>query len=164
MLTVARVADLEWLCAAAFDVSNAGQEEQRIGQSLAADGSLFYCLSFYARASSRVEITGERRTSAGVELTRFQPTSDWQRFQTGGRIAGPATEVHFSLAIPAGVSVEIAGLQAEAQIAASAYKPTYSQGGVYGQARFAQDELRIRTDGANNHSTTVRITANARRS
>ena len=163
MLAVSRVDDAGWIGAATFAIVNAGQSEQRIAQELPASGDLHYCLSFYARSAAPVQIAAETAAAGAKVSSICRVRSEWQRFSASGRAAQKTDAVRYSIIIPAGASVEATGIQVEAQPTASSYKPTYSRGGVYGEARFADDELRIRTDGVNNHSTTVRVTADLRR-
>jgi hypothetical protein len=163
MITIGRAEDADWLRGATFGLTNEGQMEQRISQTVAAAGSLHYCFSFYARSASPVEIRAERVTDVGTDAVSCRLVADWQRFVSSGQSAGAADNARFSVWIPAGASVELAGMQVEAQPAASAFKLTYSHAGVYSEARFADDELRIRADGVNNHSVTLRITATVRR-
>ena len=63
----------------------------------------------------------------------------------------------FGIALDPGSTVDIFGMQAEAQIAASSYKRTAESGGVYANARFRDDELTIKTVGPNRHSCELDI-------
>jgi hypothetical protein len=159
LLTVSQTADVAGLNAAAFSLMNAGQTEQAIAQVVGAPGGLQYSFSFYARANSACALVARNGASART----FEIGGAWQRF-CFSHVGTAGGEIFFSLAIVPGAAVEVCGLQVEAQPTASAYKPTWSEGGVHANARFADDELRITTYGANNHSVVVRITAATRRS
>jgi hypothetical protein len=52
--------------------------------------------------------------------------------------------------------VDVFGIQAEAQAGASTYKSSTTSG-VYENARFRDDELKITSSGVNRHSCTVNI-------
>ena len=54
----------------------------------------------------------------------------------------------FGIEIGAGHSVDLFGIQAEAQAGASGYKTTLSQGGLYASARFMDDDLAVTTNRA----------------
>jgi hypothetical protein len=62
----------------------------------------------------------------------------------------------FGLELPAGATVAAMGFQAEAQAGASVYKET-TTGGVYENARLADDALAITATDVNRHSATVNI-------
>ena len=162
MVAVSTAGNAAWLGGGVFSLTNVGQTWQGISQVVPAPGDLHYAFSFYARAAAAVEFKTERRNGA-AESTSFRTREAWQRFCSAGKIAGGGDEIRFSLSMPAGASMEVCGLQVEAQPAASAYKPTYSEGGVYSAARFADDSLSITTNGPNNHSTNIRVTTRSRR-
>jgi hypothetical protein len=61
-----------------------------------------------------------------------------------------------AIEIGAGDAVEVYGIQAEAQIAASGYKAS-TVGGVYEGARLGDDALTITSTDVNRHSCTVKI-------
>jgi hypothetical protein len=60
------------------------------------------------------------------------------------------------LELPAGAALDVYGLQAEPQAAASKYKAS-TMGGVYAGARLRDDALTFTTEDVNNHSATVNI-------
>jgi len=61
------------------------------------------------------------------------------------------------LRLAAGASIEIFGLQAEAQPGPSDYKATNNRGGVYAKARFATDELTVTSQSTDVHDSVIRI-------
>lgn len=146
-----------WGGVEAWRISNSGQTAQRVVQALAAPGGYQYCLSAYVRSAAG-GIVGLVRRSGGVEeLTTVYPGPSWRRVTSAGRLEGAAEGIQFGLEVPAGVVVEVCGLQVEAQRGATAYKKTSAQGGVHPTARFAQDELDWVTTGVDMHSTVARI-------
>jgi hypothetical protein len=94
-------------------------------------------------------VIGERRVSAAANAT-------WNRVNGGVTDNAEGETTKFGIELPPGATVDIFGLQAEAQLGASAYKRT-TRGGVYQGARFGEDELRIRTTGVNQHECRVTI-------
>ena len=65
--------------------------------------------------------------------------------------------MRFGLSLAPGATVEIFGLQVEAQPGASNYKATAARGAVYPGARFDDDSLMLTTVAARQHATTIRI-------
>lgn len=73
--------------------------------------------------------------------------------------AGAGDQTSFGLEFPAGGSVELFGLQADAQPGASAYRKTFARNGVYRTARFDSDSLSVTSQSAGNHAAVIRIVA-----
>ena len=67
----------------------------------------------------------------------------------------------FGVEIGAGQSVDLFGMQAEAQPGASGYKQTFSKCGLYPRARFLDDTLSLTTEGPDQHACRIRIHARA---
>jgi hypothetical protein len=138
----------------AFRVTNGGGVAQSLRQTLEVPAEGAYCLSVYARAGapSVVDLAiGEQRKHRGVG-------AEWSRIAGVGQPAGTGETVTFGLEVAGGATVDIYGAQVEGQIGASGYKRTGSRGGVYGNARFRDDVLRITTEGVNRHSCRIHIT------
>jgi hypothetical protein len=131
-----------------WQLTNAGGAPQSISQTIAAPSGYIYCFSLSARADVGVTVTmlaGSRTEARGV-------TADWRRLLLGGTVDTPT----FGLEIPAGISVEVRGMQVEAQAAASVERTT-TAGGVYEGARFRDDALEIVATAMNRHTCTVNI-------
>lgn len=137
---------------AAWRASNAGAARQWIRQTLATPGAYVYCLSAYLRSAQGAEAVLTIGDGAFTAATG----PEWRRFCNTGSGAPTGNEVAFGLEVGAGATVEVYGMQAEAQPAPSTYKPT-TQTGVYEDARFAADELAMQTTAENSHAATVRI-------
>ena len=67
--------------------------------------------------------------------------------------------VVFGVELAAGASVDLFGMQAEAQRGASDYKMTSGSGGVHAGARFSQDELTVTAKGTDVFDAVVGIVA-----
>jgi hypothetical protein len=135
-------------------VTNLSGGEQGIRQTLELPPDRTYCFSVFAKAAAAcaIEMTrdAERRGRAvGTE---------WTRLVIAGQSSGSGESVTFGMVFPAGASVLVFGAQVEGQIGASGYKGTGSRGGVYENARFRDDELRITAEGVGRHSCRVHIT------
>ncbi len=141
----------------AVRVVNTGQTTQGILQEMEIPANYFYCFSLFARSAQPAAVTLVRR-SGGVSVeTGAAVTANWSRFVSSGNLNAAATGMQFGFLLPPGTSVEIFGLQAEAQPGVSDYKPTTAQGGVYSHARFDQDALMLTTESPGQHATTIRI-------
>jgi hypothetical protein len=100
-------------------------------QSIDGPASLDYCLSLYARSDQSTQVwlvRGSRRTrrrSAPVDAAA-----------SAGQLQDTAESISFGIALDPGATVDVFGIQAEAQTTASLYKQTAETGGVYPNARF----------------------------
>ncbi len=139
-------------------LTNASGAALRLEQVVNAPESQAYALSVYAR-SAGVGRIGLYRTGTATHLKTFDVGSGWQRIVLSGGLGGPAESVRFGLEVEAGATIEVFGLQAEAQPGASGYKKTTSRAGVYPNARFAEDELEIIAEGVNWNACRVTIVA-----
>jgi hypothetical protein len=136
----------------AWRILNPMGAAQRLEQTIEAPGDRLYCFSLYTRSDSPTSIVLLRNE----ERRSFAIGSEWSRVMLPGSGAGGET-VTFGIELEAGSQCEVFGLQAEAQPGASGYRRTGSRGGVYGNARFQDDLLRITTEDMNQHSCLVRI-------
>ena len=136
----------------AWRLTNTGAGSQSITQTLPAPAGYLYCLSAYVRTAQAITATmliGSGRADRAV-------AGQWKRivFTASGDPQG--SSIGFGLEVPPAVSLDVYGLQAEPQSAASVYKAT-TRGGVYENARLSADALTITTTGVNRHSCTVNI-------
>jgi hypothetical protein len=139
-------------------IINSGQGIGQIQQVLNVPGHYHYCFSAWLRTTSESGVTASIAAGA-VQVTRvLSLTTDWQRlFVSGNPGQSASVTVQFQLELTAGASLEIFGLQAEAQLAPSDYKVTANRGGVYSRARFAADQISVRTQGTDIQDTVIRI-------
>jgi hypothetical protein len=136
----------------AWRLSNAGAGSQSLTQTLSAPAGYLYCLSAYVRTAQALTATmliGSGRADRAV-------AGQWTRISFTASGDPQESSIGFGLELPPGGSLDLYGLQVEPQSAASAYKPT-TGGGVYEDARLADDFLTITTTGVNRHSCTVNI-------
>ncbi|HYW41659.1 MAG TPA: hypothetical protein VE959_02305 [Bryobacteraceae bacterium] len=131
----------------AWHIVNSGEGAQSVTETLAAPGGYVYCFSAYVRAQQAGTVTmlmGSQRADQAVG-------SDWGRivFTSSG-------DPTFGLEAPAGMALDVFGMQVEPQAAASVYQAS-TTGGVYENARLRDDALTITTTDLNCHSCTVNI-------
>jgi len=137
----------------AFQVTNPTAATLMLQQSINAPASLDYCLSLYVRSDQSSKIWLVR----GTESDSRTVSGQWARVTSAGVLASAAETINFGVALDPGSTVDIFGLQAEAQTTASLYKKTAETGGIYPNARFRDDTLTIRTVGPNRHSCELDI-------
>jgi hypothetical protein len=136
----------------AWTVSNSGGAPQTITQTINAPSGYTYCVSVYARSGGSSAVTmllGSNRTTVVLGST-------WMRTVACGHGDPPADSIAFGLEVPAGVSLDVFGMQVESQPTASSYKPS-TTGGVYENAYLMDDTFSFTTTDVNHHSTTVNI-------
>ena len=143
----------------AIRVINAGQTTQTLSQVLLAPAWFGYCFSVYGRSigGSSVSLTCASPSSTHTRL--FQLGAAWIRCVLSGALNASDQSTQFTLELPSGASVDVYGLQAEAQPSASAYKRTGSRNGVYSKARFDEDVLQQISDGPDQHRFDLKIVA-----
>ncbi len=130
-----------------WNLSNTGAGAQQLTQTLQAPAGYCYCFSLYARADQPVTAT----LRIGAQQAQRALTSLWTRLVFAAEDAAV-----FAFELPAGASASVHGLQVEAQAGASVYKPS-TTGGVYQNARLADDTLAITTTGAGQHAAAVKV-------
>ena len=126
-----------------------------MAQALEVPGNFQYCLSVWARTSGgsnvtltmagahREDVSAERHSGSGFRCRRI-----WARARRS---------VTFGAQLDAGASVDLFGMQVEAQLAPSDYKRTGTAGGVYSKARFAEDQLTVTAQGTDVYDAVIRI-------
>lgn len=139
--------------------TNNGAIAQSVEQSIDCPGSRTLCFSVWARSPQAVSIVLRRSAGAESHSEVLLVGPSWKRWQLSGDLNTSAAPVRFSVEIPAGATVDVFGAQAEPQHAASDYRKTAQQSGVYSQAHFAQDELTLTADGWQSYSTRLQIHA-----
>ncbi len=136
----------------AWALTNAGAAPQGITQTLPAPGVYENCFSAYVRA----QMAGTLNMIIGPNAAGRPIGTGWSRIVFTATGDPAAEEVAFELQIPAGAEVDVYGIQAEPQLAASPYQAS-TTGGVYQNARHAGDQLAVKTTAPGQHSCTVNI-------
>ena len=129
-------------------VINAGQAAEAVAQTLSVPDNFQYCLSVWARTIGGSSVT----LIAGGATKKLSLTTQWARlFLTGSQ--GQT----FGVQLDAGGSVDLFGMQVEAQLAPSDYKETGASGGVHRKARFAEDRIAVKAQATDMYDAVVRI-------
>jgi hypothetical protein len=138
-------------------VINAGSAAESVAQTLSVPGNFQYCLSVWARTIGTSGVTLTISTTGGSAINTFALNGTWTRISISGNLAQSTTSVTFGAQLTAGASVDLFGMQVEAQLAASDYKMTETQGGVYARARFAQDQLTVAAQSTDVYDAVISI-------
>jgi hypothetical protein len=138
---------------AAYQVSNPTGATLTLQQSIDAPASLDYCLSLYGRSDQSTQIWLVR----GSAITAQAIGPQWARLTSAGQLQDTTDSIAFGIALDPGTTVDVFGIQAEAQTTASMYKQTAETGGVYPNARFQTDTLTITTVGPGRYSCELDI-------
>jgi hypothetical protein len=136
-----------------WTLANSSAAPQGLTQTLNAPGGYTYCLSVYVQSSTPATVT----LVAGNTQSNIAVSSKWARAAISGAGNATAESIAFSLQVSPGASVQMFGMQVEAQPAASAYKPS-STGGVYPAAYFRDGLLAFTSTDVNHNAVTVNIT------
>lgn len=123
----------------ASSLTNPSAGTQSLQQSLGISGDYVVCFSVYLRSSVPGTVTLHRD---GTALT-VTVGEGWQRVFVNGAGGGGAGQSTFSIALAAGQTIDVWGLQVEAQPYPSAYKQTTAALGIYEETYFGDDDLTI---------------------
>src|SRR5580698_749355 len=137
----------------ATGVINAGEAVEAVAQTLAVPGNYSYCLSVWARTDGASSV----KLMIGSTSKTFALTSAWQQISLVVNLGTSATSVTFGAQLAVGASVNLFGMQVEAQLAASDYKMTTTQGGVYPNARFGADRFTVTAQGTDVYDAVIQI-------
>ncbi len=140
-------------------VVNTGQATQSLRQTIGVAGWFHYCFSLYLRSSGGSLVGCGFSTTGGGKQQSVGVTAGWQRVTSSTNLQRTETGVTFHLDLPAGASIEVFGLQVEAQLGAGEYKRTFQRSGVYSKARFAEDRFSVTTSGLDRNSGLIRISS-----
>jgi hypothetical protein len=141
----------------ATGVVNAGEAAESVSQTLAAPGNFHYCLSVWARTPGTSGVTLTISTTGGGIAQTFALNGEWKRISVSVNPGQTTTSVMFGAELEAGASVDLFGMQAEAQLAPSDYKLTETQGGVYANARFGADRLTVTAQSTDVYDAVIQI-------
>lgn len=141
----------------AWTMRNNGGAPQRMLQTLTAPREYWYCLSVWVRSEASASVI----LRIGEQARKRDAGPTWRRIQMSAKPAGDDQTVSFGLELDANQSLEIFGLQAEAQPSASGYKRTGSTGAAYSCSRFGQATLMVTADGPNSYACRFRVLSNA---
>ena len=125
--------------ARASSIMNSSAGPQSLQQTLGLPGNYVTCFSAYVRSNSAGAVMLQRdNTQVQVSLSPA-----WKRVYVSGVGVAGAVQSTFSVALLPGQTIDVWGLQVEAQPYPSAYKQTTAALGIYEETYFGDDELKI---------------------
>ena len=136
---------------------NQGGAAEVVAQALAAPGNYHDCVSAWAKTIGGSTVTLIASTTGGGAARTFALGTSWQRISMAANLGQATTSVTFGAQLDPGASVDLYGMQVEAQLAASDYKMTGTQGGVYSTARFAEDALTVKAQSTDVFDAVIRM-------
>jgi len=137
----------------ATTVTNAGATDVALVQTIAVPDVYLCSFSLFARSDHANSIILCRGTgSKPVSISH-----SWRQVFLSTSLPDGGTSSSFGVTIPAGGSVDIFGLQVEAQLAPSTYVQSLDQSGVYPLTRFDSDSLSISASAPNSNSCQISL-------
>jgi hypothetical protein len=143
----------------AFTVTNTGQADQVISQTVEVPANYRYCFSLYVNSEQASAITLIRSGNSAGERTSVPITRGWSRVVSSGQLNDPGKIFTVAISLAAGQRVELYGVQLEAQISPSRYRATTRTAGVFSNAHWGIDELTVISEAPNLFSTSFSIEA-----
>lgn len=138
-------------------VVNGGIAAESLAQTLNVPGNYQYTLSTWAKTTGGSSVTLAASTTGANTAVTFPLTANWQRISIPVALGQTTTSVTFGAELAAGATVDLFGMQVEAQLAASDYKMTGINGGVYANARLTADALTVTAESTDVYDLTVKI-------
>lgn len=134
-------------------VTNPNPGSQALQQTLGVSGSYAACFSAYLWSSTPETVVLQRD---GNQVT-VNVGPAWSRAYVSGAGTSGAGQSAFSLVLAAGQTINVWGLQVEAQPYPSAYKVTGTALGIYEETYFAGDELTMTSTSPTSSSCEVTL-------
>lgn len=137
----------------AWSISNSSPGVQALEQTLGVPGDYVACFSAWFRGNAAGTVTMQRDNN----VMTMPVGAVWERRFLSGTGAGGAAQSSFSIAVAPGQSIDVWGLQVEAQPYPSAYKPTRAPEGIFEETWFEDNELPIASTSPGLSSCDVRL-------
>jgi hypothetical protein len=144
----------------AFVVTNSGGTIQTLFQQLLVPASYQYCFSLYTLSADATTLTLVRQGPTATATDTFAVANSWVRLISSGRLNDSETQLTVGIKLAPGQQITVYGLQLEAQIQPSRYRPTVGSGGVYPNCHWTSDTLPMTSEAPNLFSTTFAIQTN----
>ncbi|HTA42386.1 MAG TPA: hypothetical protein VK789_08065 [Bryobacteraceae bacterium] len=137
----------------ASSISNASAGAQALQQTLGVPGDYVACFSAWIRSDATETVILQRDNIQ----TRVTAGPAWRRESISGKGVAAGTESTFSIALGAGQTIDVWGLQVEAQPYPSAYKQTSVPSGIFEETYFENDELTVTSTSVGLSSCEIRL-------
>ena len=126
-------------------------------QTIAAPSSYRYAGSAWLRTNAVGAKIRLSDSGAQVVERDVDSSGEWRRYVVRYSASSATDAMTLSIVAGSGASLDVYGPQLEAQLAASAYKISSAQGGVFANTRFDQDTLVDEASAPERHDTRVRL-------
>ncbi|HBY60806.1 MAG TPA: hypothetical protein DEH78_13370 [Solibacterales bacterium] len=128
---------------AAWRLVNTAITPQRVAQTIPAPAGFTYAFSLYARSTGpdAIRLIHEGgQTSVAAD----RPVNEgWQRVSSAAKLGQSGANITFAVEMAPGAAIDVFGFQVDPQPAPSSYRRTTSRSGVFNDARYAEDSLRV---------------------
>jgi hypothetical protein len=141
----------------ATNIVNASEGTLAVAQTLAVPGNFHYCLSVWARTVGGTNVTLSIAAAGASATKTFVLGTQWARISIAANLGQVATSVTFAAQVSTGGTIQLFGMQAEAQLGPSDYKQTGATGGVYANARFGADTITVTAQGTDVYDAVLQI-------
>lgn len=138
-------------------VTNVGSAAAAVAQVLNVPGNFQYCFSVWARTVGTSSVTLTASTTGANLAQTFALSGSWTRVVLAGNLGQATVQVTFGAQLDAGGTVDLFGMQVEAQLAPSDYKQTAAQSDVYSKARFGSDDIQVTAQGTDVYDAVIQI-------
>ncbi len=138
---------------------NAGAAAGMVAQTLGVPGNFRYVLSVWAKTTGASNVALSAAATGGSVTRNFALTNQWTRIRLAAGLGVSSDSMVFGAQLDAGASVDLFGMQVEAQPGVSDYKKTGATGGVYSSARFVKDEISVTARGTDVFDAVIGIVA-----
>jgi hypothetical protein len=137
----------------ASSISNASAGTQALQQTLGVAGDYVACFSAWIRSDAAGTVVLQRDNIQ----TTVTAGPAWRREFISGKGVAAATESTFSITLGSGQTINVWGLQVEAQPYPSAYKQTSVPEGIFEETYFENDELTTTSTSVGLSSCEIRL-------
>ena len=130
----------------AIMITNTSDAIQDVAQTLVVPANYNYCFSAYALSAQSATLDFVRQGITTQQVDALPVRPNWNRIVSSGRLADIGSTFTVAIRLAPGQQISIYGLQLEAQLAPSRYRPTLQKGGVYSNAHLGTDQLPVSAD------------------
>ncbi len=141
----------------AFTITNNGQANQELFQTIAVPAGYQYCFSVYLASFQPATATLIRNGSSTTQSVTADVSSTWQRIVSSGQLSDSGSVFTVGLSLLPGQQLLVYGPQLEPQISPSTYRPTTQISGVYPDSHWSVEQLPIAATAPDLFSTAFTI-------
>jgi hypothetical protein len=141
----------------AFTITNNGQANQEIFQTINVPAGYQYCFSVYLASVQAATATLVRSGTTSTQSTNLNVSQTWQRCVSSGQLGDLGQVFTVGLTLLPGQQLLVYGPQLEPQLSPSPYRPTAQRSGIYPNSHWSAEQLAIAATAPDLFSTTFTI-------